>query len=112
MLWANTSESGSSREPTEKLIDPIFQKTEPLIMPSFDTTVTEIRDNPSGGCTVIIRPHELETTTDLNSVLIEPKFATNGGAIYKDHIELYCAERPPVHEGQSLMIRSLDPHGE
>jgi hypothetical protein len=83
-----------------------------LIMPSFDTTVTEIRDNPSGGCTVIIRPHELETTTDLSSVLIEPKFATNGGTIHSDHIELYCAERPPVHEGQSLMIRSLDPHGE
>jgi hypothetical protein len=81
-------------------------------MPSFDTTVTEIRDNPSGGCTVIIRPHELETTTDLNSVLIEPKFATNGGTIHKDQIELYCAERPPVREGQSLMIRSLDPHGE
>jgi hypothetical protein len=87
-------------------------QNESLIMPSFDTTVTEIRDNPSGGCTVIIRPHELETTTDLSSVLIEPKFATNGGTIYNDHIELYCAERPPVHEGQALMIRSLDPHGE
>jgi hypothetical protein len=27
-------------------------------------------------------------------------------------IELYCDERPPIHEGQVLMVRSLDPHGE
>jgi hypothetical protein len=81
-------------------------------MPSFNATVTEIRENPSGGCTVILRPNELETTTDLLSVLIEPKFATEGGAIHPDRIELYCAEKPPVHQGQSLMVRSLDPHGE
>jgi hypothetical protein len=81
-------------------------------MPSFDATVTEIRQNATGGCTVVLRPNELETTTDLQSVLIEPKFATAGGTIHSDHIELYCAEKPPVHEGQSLTVRSLDPHGE
>jgi len=81
-------------------------------MPSFDATVTEIRENPNGGCTVILRPNELETTTDLKSVLIEPKFAANGGTIHKDYIELHCTEKPSVNEGQSLVVRSLDPHGE
>jgi hypothetical protein len=81
-------------------------------MPSFDATVTEIRQNPDGRWTVVLRPNELETTTDLKSVLIEPKFATVGGTIHSDHIELYSAEKPPIHEGQSIMVRSLDPHGE
>lgn len=81
-------------------------------MPSFDATVAEIRDNPAGGCTVTLRPNELETTIDLKSVLIEPKFAMAGGTIHTDRIELYCTERPAVHEGQSLMVRTLDPHGE
>ena len=82
-------------------------------MPSFEATVAEIRDNPSGVCTVILRPNELETTTDLKSVLIEPKFATEGGSeYYSDRLELYCSERPSLHEGQRLMVRTLDPHGE
>jgi hypothetical protein len=81
-------------------------------MPSFDATISEIRENPAGGCTVILRPNELETTTDLKSVLIEPKFATNGGHIYADRIELYCKEKPQLSEGQTIMVRSLDPHGE
>jgi hypothetical protein len=81
-------------------------------MPSFETSVAEIRDNPRGGFIVILKPHELEITTDLEEVLLEPKFANAGGKIYDDHIELYCDERPPIHEGQVLMVRSLDPHGE
>ena len=81
-------------------------------MPSFETTVTEIRDSPQGGFIVILKPHELETTTNLKEVLLEPKFAMAGGKIYHDHIELFCDERPPIHEGQILMVRSLDPHGE
>jgi hypothetical protein len=81
-------------------------------MPSFEATVTEIREDPNGGCTVVLQPNELETTTDLKSVLIEPKFATDGGTIHSDRIELYCSEKPAIQEGQSLMIRSLDPHGE
>jgi hypothetical protein len=81
-------------------------------MPSFDSTVTEIRDHFDGGCTLILKPNELETGTNLNDVLIEPKFATNGGAVYQDRIELFCKERPPIREGQSLMVRTLDPHGE
>jgi hypothetical protein len=81
-------------------------------MPSFETTVSEIRDSPRGGFIVILKPHELETTTNLNEVLMEPKFANMGGKIHHDHIELYCDERPPIHEGQVLMVRSLDPHGE
>ena len=80
-------------------------------MPSFETTVTEIRDSPQGGFIVILKPHELETTTNLKEVLLEPKFANAGGRIHHDHIELYCDERPPIHEGQVLMVRSLDPHG-
>ena len=48
-------------------------------MPSFDATIAEIRDNPAGGCTVVLQPNELETITDLKSVLIEPKFATAAG---------------------------------
>jgi hypothetical protein len=81
-------------------------------MPSFKATVTEIRQNPNGGCIVVLRPNELETTTDLKSVLMEPKFATEGGTIHSDRIELHCAEKPEITEGQALMVRSLDPHGE
>ena len=81
-------------------------------MPSFDATVIEIREDSSGGCTVVLQPNELETTTDIQSVLIEPKFAIDGGKIHSDRIELHCVERPPIQEGQSLMVRSLDPHGE
>jgi hypothetical protein len=81
-------------------------------MSSFETTVTEIRDSPQGGFIVILKPHELETTTNLKEVLLEPKFAMPGGKIHHDHIELFCDERPPIHEGQILMVRSLDPHGE
>ena len=81
-------------------------------MPSFETTVTEIRDSPQGGFIVILKPHELETTTNLKEVLLEPKFAMAGGKIHRDQIELFCDERPPIHEGQILMVRSLDPHGE
>jgi len=81
-------------------------------MPSFETTVDQIRENPDGGFTVILKPHELETTTNLEEVLLEPKFATVGGRIHRDHIELDCHERPPIREGQVLMVRSLDPHGE
>jgi hypothetical protein len=81
-------------------------------MPSFETTVAEIRDRPRGGFIVTLKPHELEITTNLKEVLLEPKFANAGGKIYDDRIELYCDERPPIHEGQVLMVRSLDPHGE
>jgi hypothetical protein len=81
-------------------------------MPSFETTVDEIRGKAGGGFIVILKPHELETTTNLKEVLLEPKFATSGGKIHHDHIELYCDERPPIHKGQIIMIRSLDPHGE
>ena len=83
-----------------------------FIMPSFETTVSEIREGPPAGFIVILKPNELETTTNLNDVLMEPKFANAGGKIHHDHLELYCEERPPIHEGQVLMIRSLDPHGE
>jgi hypothetical protein len=41
-------------------------------MPSFETTVAEIRDSPQGGFIVILKPHELETTTNLKEVLLEP----------------------------------------
>ena len=81
-------------------------------MPSFDATVTEIREDSSGGCTVVLKPNELETTTDITSVLIEPKFATKGGKIHSDRIELHCAEKPQIQKGQSLVVRALDPHGE
>jgi hypothetical protein len=81
-------------------------------MPSFDSKIVEVTEHPGGGCTVILKPNELEKATNLSEVLIEPKFATNGGAIYADHIELYCAQKPAVCEGQWLMIRTLDPYGE
>jgi hypothetical protein len=72
----------------------------------------EDEKDSSRGCIVVLQPNELETTTDLKNVLIEPKFATHGGTIHSDRIELHCAEKPPVHKGQSLMVRALDPHGE
>jgi hypothetical protein len=98
------------RQPTFRLLVSIDRSK--FNMPSFDATVTEIREDSSGGCTVVLKPNELETTTDITSVLIEPKFATKGGKIHSDRIELHCVERPPIQEGQSLMVRSLDPHGE
>jgi hypothetical protein len=84
----------------------------PPTMPSFEAKVDEIRENPSGGYTLILKPNELETTTNLDDVLIEPKFATVGGIIHKDRIEIQCAVKPPVNVGQTLMVRALDPHGE
>ena len=108
---AFVSASGGSLS-TQAQAASFLKLTRLLVMPSFEATVAEIRDIPTGGCTVILRPNELETTTDLKSVLIEPKFATAGGTIHKDHIELYCAERPAIHVGQVLMVRTLDPHGE
>jgi hypothetical protein len=39
---------------------------------------------------VILKPHELETTTNLKEVLLEPKFAKAGGKIHHDHIELFA----------------------
>ena len=81
-------------------------------MPSFDAIVTEIREETSGACTVVLRPNELETTTDLKSVLIEPKFVIDGATIHSDRIELNCTQKPQIQVGQSLMVRSLDPHGE
>ena len=62
-------------------------------MPSFETTVTEIRDSPQGGFIVILKPHELEPTTNLKEVLLEPKFAMAGTKIHHDHIGLFCDER-------------------
>jgi hypothetical protein len=81
-------------------------------MPSFDATITEIREETSGGCTVVLEPNELETTTDLKSVLIEPNFAIDGGTIHSDRIELHCTQKPQIQVGQTLMVRALDPHGE
>jgi hypothetical protein len=81
-------------------------------MPSFETTVSAICDGLKGGFIVILKPHALETTTNLSDVLLEPKFANTGGKILHDHIELYCDERPPFNEGQESMVRSHDPHGE
>ena len=101
-LSKSLAEAGSS---------PLAPKAQ-FTMPSFETTVAEIRDSPQRGSIVILKSHELETTTNLKEVLLEPKFAMAGGKIHHDHIELFCDERPPIHEGQILMVRSLDPHGE
>jgi|GraSoiStandDraft_12_1057312.scaffolds.fasta_scaffold677939_1 hypothetical protein len=79
-------------------------------MPSFDATVAEIRENPAGGCTLIVRPNELVTTTDLKDVLIEPKVVTAGGIIHEEYIELYCTEKPSVSQGQSLTVRTREIH--
>jgi hypothetical protein len=58
-------------------------------MPSFETTGTEIRDSTQGGFIVILKPHELETTTNWKEVLLEPKFAMAGGKIHHDHIAIF-----------------------
>jgi hypothetical protein len=64
-------------------------------------------DGPKRGFIVILKPHELETTTNLNDVLMEPKFANTGGKILNHHKELYCDERPPIHEGQVFKRSAL-----
>ena len=71
-------------------------------MPSFDATVTEIREDSSGGCIVVLQPNELETTTDIKSVLIEPKFATIGVKIHSDRIELHTGNELEIHWTVSL----------
>lgn len=78
-------------------------------MPSFGATVAEIRENPAGGCTLIVKPNKLATTTDLRDVSIEPKFTTVGGIIHKECIELYCTEKPSVCQGQRLTVSTVGP---
>jgi hypothetical protein len=42
-------------------------------------------------------------------VSIEPKFATAGGIIHKECIELYCTEKPSVCQGQKLTVSTVGP---
>ena len=84
-----------------------LRPTNNLNMPSFGATVAEIRENPAGGCTLIVKPNKLATTTDLRDVSIEPKFATAGGIIHKECIELYCTEKPSVCQGQRLTVSTV-----
>ena len=57
-------------------------------MPSFETKVTEIRENPKGGYVVVLRPNSLISDMAYSSIRIEPFFDCSVGAIQTDYLEL------------------------
>ena len=70
-------------------------------MPSFETKVTEIRENPKGGYVVVLRPNSLISDMAYSSIRIEPFFDCSVGAIQTDYLELNAGELPPVQIGQT-----------
>jgi hypothetical protein len=78
-------------------------------MPSFETKVTEIRENPEGGYIVVLRPNSLISDIAYPSILVEPFFVCTVGAIQTDYLELNARELPPVHVGQAVTIHAGKP---
>ena len=78
-------------------------------MPSFETKVTEIRENPKGGCVVVLRPNSLASDIAYPSIRIEPFFECTVGAIQTDYLELNAQEIPPVQLGQAVTVHAVKP---
>ena len=78
-------------------------------MASFETRVTEIRNRPLGGYTVVVRPHFLETDIDYQKVSLEPHFDNHGASIAEDHIAFSTDQAPPVYVGQIVTIHADEP---
>jgi hypothetical protein len=80
-------------------------------MPSFETKVTEIRENPKGGYVVVLRPNSLVSDIAYTSIRIEPFFECTVAAIQTDYLELNAQEIPPVQLGQAVTIHAVKPVG-
>jgi hypothetical protein len=78
-------------------------------MPSFETKVTEIRQNPKGGFVVVLSPNSLVSDIAYPSIRVEPFFECTVGAIQTDYLELIAPETPPVQLGQSVTIHAVEP---
>ena len=78
-------------------------------MPSFETKVTKIRENPESGYVVVLSPNSLESDIAYASIWVEPFFEFTFGAIEIDYLELNSRERPPVHVGQTVTIHAVKP---
>lgn len=78
-------------------------------MPSFETKVTKIRENPKGGYVVVLRPNSLESDIAYPSIWIEPFFECTVGAIETDYLELNARELPPVQVGKTVTIHAVKP---
>jgi hypothetical protein len=78
-------------------------------MPSFESKVTKIRENRTGGYVVVLRPNSLESDIAYASIRIEPFFECTVGAIQTDDLELNAQEIPPVQLGQVVTIHAVKP---
>jgi len=78
-------------------------------MPSFETQVTEIRENPKGGYVVVLRPNSLIRDIAYLSIRIEPFFDCTVAAIQTDYLELNARDLPPVQVGQAVTIHADKP---
>ncbi len=56
-------------------------------MASFETRVTEIRADPRGGFSVMLKPHFLERNVAYQKVWLEPHFEKHCASIAEDSIE-------------------------
>ncbi len=78
-------------------------------MPSFETKVSEIRENPKGGYVVVLRPNSLVSDIAYPIIRVEPFFECTVGAIQTDYLELNALKLPPVHVGQAVTIHAVKP---
>jgi hypothetical protein len=75
-------------------------------MASFETRVTEIRADPRGGFSVMLKPHFLERDVAFQKVWLEPHFENHCASIAEDSIEVRTDELPSV-----LIRRSFEQLG-
>jgi hypothetical protein len=78
-------------------------------MPSFESKVIEIRQNPKGGFVVVLSPNSLVSDISYPTIRVEPFFECTVGAIQTDYLELIAPETPPVQLGQSVTIHAVQP---
>jgi hypothetical protein len=78
-------------------------------MASFETRVTEIRADPRGGFSVMLKPHFLERDVAYQKVWLEPHFDNHCASIAEDSIEVRTEHAPPVYVGQIVTVYAVEP---
>src|SRR5260370_42566723 len=78
-------------------------------MASFETRVTEIRADPRGGFSVMLKPHFLERDVAYQKVWLEPHFDNHCASIAEDSIEVRTENAPPVYVGQIVTVYAVEP---
>ena len=78
-------------------------------MASFETRVTEIRADPRGGFSVMLKPNFLERDVAYQKVWLEPHFEKHCASIAEDSIEVRTENAPPVYVGQIVTVYAVEP---